>query len=195
MVALSHTEPETLEFSRRFAFGAVGDNVTRVEFRATAPECAALARRFELEGIESLAGSARLVRRGGDRVRVEVTFEVSVLQSCVVTLEPVTTVLSESFSVEFAATHARDGDEANGDVTIRDGEIDFDVSEPDPPEALDDGFIEFGESVAQHLSVVIDPYPRLADMAGEVGEVMDDENDPPRGDHPFAALARLGERH
>ncbi len=181
VVALEHNEPETLEFSRRFAFDGVEDDGSRLEFRATEPECAALARRFALEGVERLAGSARLVRRAEDRVRVEVTFEVSVLQLCVVTLEPVATELSETFSVEFAAADATNDDE----------EVEFDVSDADPPETLVDGFIEIGESVAQHLATVIDPYPRAGDVAGEVMGLVDDESDPPGGDHPFASLARL----
>ena len=66
-----------------------------------------------------MRGDATLTLVDEGRVRAEVTFEADVIQLCVVTLEPVATAISETFSVDFAAT----------DATEDAGEIVFEMSD------------------------------------------------------------------
>ncbi len=184
MVALSHIDGETVEFSRRVLADFAGIDGSRIDFKATAEERAALARRFDLESLERLRGDATLTLVDEGRVRAEVTFEADVIQLCVVTLEPVATAISETFSVDFAAT----------DATEDAGEIVFEMSDEDPPEDVVDGHFDLGEAVAQHLATLIDPYPRAADVEVEVSEAGRDEDPAPKRAHPFAALERLRAR-
>jgi uncharacterized metal-binding protein YceD (DUF177 family) len=79
--------------------------------------------------------------------RVTGSFEAEVVQSCVVTLDPVPARLVESFSALF-------GEGGPGMAALVDAE------EEDEPEPIEGGAIDLGETVAQHLSLALDPYPR-----------------------------------
>lgn len=182
VVARTDIEDETVEFSRRIAVASAEIDGLTFESIANADERSALARRFQLEAMERLSVTARLAVMADDRIRARVTFEADVVQSCVVTLEPVATTITETFSVDFAVADAVD--------TVE--EIVFEFEDEDPPEAVVDGHIDLGEVVAQHLSTVIDPYPRHPEAVVEVTEAGENaKDDAPGGSHPFAALARL----
>src|SRR5690606_23446957 len=133
--------PVEPEFSRTVETNAVGDEGLEVGFEASASERAALARRLGLSALERLAGAARFRRRADGRIGAEVTFEADVIQSCVVTLEPVAGRVAEAFEASFG----------DGAEIAREFEIDVDVDEEDPPEPIRAGRMELGELVAQHL--------------------------------------------
>src|SRR5690606_10193184 len=136
------------EFSRTVDVDAVGDEGFQAEFEATEAERAALARRFGLLGIERLHAAAQL-RRGADgRIRAKVTFDADVIQSCVVTLEPLAAHVAETFEASFAPSSSDPGSGI---------EVEFAFEEEDPPEPIRDGRMELGELVAQHLSLALDP--------------------------------------
>lgn len=178
------TERVQPEFSRLVRADEVGDEDLVYEFEATADERRALAQRFSLLSLDRLTAVAR-VRRGGSGggLRVRVNFAADVVQSCVVTLDPVPAHIEESLELAFVPEAEMP---TESDVVVLDPEAE------DPPEAIRDGVIDLGEAVAEHLALALDPYPRkpgasvselLAQVAGE-----DDEED--RGS-PFAALQRL----
>ena len=173
---------QTPELSRIVAIDALGDNGRVLSVEATAGELEAVARRLGLEGLASLSGSARVIRTGRGRYRADIDFRADVLQSCVVTLEPVPAQVSDAGSVWFE----QDGKHVD----------DFDVLDleaPDPPEPLDDGRIDVGELIVQHLALALDPYPRaegvtLADVLQTVDETVEDED----GDGQESAFSVLG---
>jgi uncharacterized metal-binding protein YceD (DUF177 family) len=169
--------PVEPEFSRTVETNAVGDEGLEVGFEANAAERAALARRFGLLALDRLSGAARLRRASDGRIRAKVTFEADVVQSCVVTLDPVPARLVDSFEASF-------GDGAEVGL-----EVDVELDEDDPPEPIRGGRMELGELVAQHLSLALDPYPRKpeAELPAEAGADEPAEPNP----RPFAALAKL----
>ena len=136
---------------------------------AEAAERAALARRLRIEEVAALACRFHL-RRVGETVLADGALEARVVQSCVVSLEPVEQEVRELFALRFVPAGQERAD--------------------DDPEAADElgyegGRIDLGEAAAEQLALALDPYPRHPDAVLEGGE---DEEEIA---HPFARLAEL----
>lgn len=185
------------EFSRIVQADRVPDGAMEQRIEASPAERGALARRFELEAIESLVATVRLGRvRGGPLVRVEGSLEAEVVQTCTVTLDPVRNRVADTFTTLFAPPHLVPKDESA---------IDLDPMAEDVPEPLIGGRIDIGELTAQYLSLALDPYPRAPGVAFD-GGAEDDAIEPGRDvepaeeasskrPNPFTALARLKRPH
>ncbi len=178
------------EFSRSVAVVSLqGDRVTR-QIVARDDECRALAVRFGLVSVDGLSATVQLTRLHGfesGMVRVKGTLTAQVVQTCVVSLEPVAATVCESFSALFAP----DVPEFEPDVTL-----DPFAPDEDCPEPLIDGEIDIGELTAQHLSLALDPYPRVAGL--EFCGFADEEQEPAperASPSPFAALRTLKRHH
>jgi uncharacterized metal-binding protein YceD (DUF177 family) len=102
-------------------------------------------------------------------------------QTCVVTLEPVAADFDEEIDVIFAPpSQIRELAESV------DEDIESEDETPDPPEPIENGFIDLGKLATDALFLGLDPYPRKPDAVFEpVVEVPDPE------EHPFAALKAL----
>ncbi len=179
------------EFSRPVQADSIGHEAVQREIEATPEECAALARRLDLEAIGSLRASLRLRRaRGGQMVRIEGRMHAEVVQTSVVSLDPVPNTVEEEFAALFAPPEL-----------VPEGglELDLDPYAEDDPEPIENGRIDLGELTAQHLSLALDPYPRLpgeeADEGGEAeGGSAQPEPQTEERRQPFASLARLKDR-
>lgn len=181
------------EFSRFVQVDAIGADGAVLALHADAGERAALAQRLGLQSMANLRVDVSLRRTAVGLVRLNVDFSANVVQSCVVTLEPVVKQVADRFSL------LCEGEKDRGKKDDAEGEVFVDPFGEDPIEPLDDGRIDVGELVAQHLSLSIDPYPRSAGI--EFGTVMegvgkDGADTSPDGENPFAALGiwRSGER-
>lgn len=174
------------EFSRTVNADTVQRGEVVQTINANAAERAALARRMELESIGSLTATVRLHRVNGTMIRVSGTLEADVVQTCVVTLDPVPAHVSETFEALFAPD-----DLVPDDLD----EIDFDpnVSDEDIPEPMDNNRIDIGELTAQYLSLGLDPYPHAPGIAFEsIEEVEEEEVEAvEERPNPFAALRQL----
>ncbi|MBC9205865.1 DUF177 domain-containing protein [Roseomonas aerophila] len=167
------------EFSRPFPWGTIGKQERREEVQATPKECAALAARFGILAIEALSASLRLRQESGGAVRVRGRLAATVVQPCVVTLEPVRQTVDEAVDLRFLPPGA---------------EMDEDPEGPDEIPTEND-VLELGEALAEQLSLALDPYPRAPGASLEEGfSVGDDEPAPespaPRP-NPFAVLKGL----
>jgi hypothetical protein len=183
--------PENLpEFSRVLPLERIGTAWQTKTLTASDDECAALAGRFGLVALRSLRAELRIRRaRAGRYVAIEAGLLASVVQTCVVTLEPVPAELDERFSLLLGPIGQRGGDSdiaASGDLIV----------DLDQPEPLDGDEIDLGELVAQQLSLALDPYPRAPDVDADAlttiygDKASTEEADaPPPSPNPFAALA------
>lgn len=105
------------------------------------------------------------------------TLEASVTQPCVVTLEPVETLVTESFEVEF-----RPG------LPEAAGIPEFDALEARDIEPLEGESLPVGRIVYDHLASAIPAYPRKEGIAFEPPPAPK-EPEPPAG--PFSVLESL----
>jgi uncharacterized metal-binding protein YceD (DUF177 family) len=159
------------EFSRRVLLARLGAEPLRRDITATAAEREALARRFELLGLDRLSATVELIRRGGDMILLRADFEAVFAQECVVTLEPIEGALSSRFELLYGPPEAEET--AMGVIG------DTVAFEPLVGDAID-----IAEAVAQEFSLALPAFPRspAADAATAP---------PQREPGPFAGLARL----
>ncbi|WP_149535374.1 YceD family protein [Siccirubricoccus phaeus] len=156
------------EFSRRLPLGLVGPGGRRESLVATPEECAALAARFDLLGIDSLSAELHLRPDADGAVLAAGELRAEVIQACVVTLESVPQRVEERLAFRL----------------LPPGQ-----AESDGPEDLDeiacpDGVADLGEAVAEQLALALDPYPRAPGA-----ELPPEAQDASGG--AFAALDRL----
>ncbi len=173
--------PTTPEFSRPVALASVPPGGTEVALSATPEECRALARRFDLDRLDRLAGEIRLEHAGRDLLHVSGRVRADLAQRCVVTFEPVPATVDAGFERLFSADVAAD---AKGEV-----EVDALAEEPEPmPEG---GALDLGEILAEELSLALDPYPRVPDADRRLAEATAAAAAAGDAAGPFGALARL----
>jgi hypothetical protein len=137
---------------------------------------AAIAALAGVVAVPRLAASLDIAHQGkGLRVEGEVTAAVE--QTCVVTLEPMTTEIREPVDLVFVPP--------GGAASAHETEEEIDLAAADDPEPLLDGVADLGAAATEFLLLAIDPYPR------KPGAVFDAPDQGDTGAHPFAALAAL----
>ena len=171
------------EFSRPAKLDTLGGMPTALSIEANEAERAALAKRFDLPGIDALSANAELVREG-EIVTVRGRLQARVTQSCVASGEPVPASLDEPFAVEFRPL-------ASAAATTGEEEIELSAADCDVM-FYERGEVDVGEAVAETLSLSLDPYPR-APGAEEIlrakGVLSEEEATAARAARsPFAAL-------
>jgi uncharacterized metal-binding protein YceD (DUF177 family) len=139
----------TPEFSRPVRVDTLSGTPRELSIGANEEERAALAKRFNLPGIESLKAEAS-VTRTGEEVRASGTLNASVTQSCVASGEPVPAEVEEEFRIVFRP-HPR-GVSEEEEIELSEGELDVVF--------YDGAAVDVGEAVAETLSLSLDPYPR-----------------------------------
>ncbi|MCK8783840.1 DUF177 domain-containing protein [Roseomonas sp. NAR14] len=164
---MPHETPRP-ELSRPVRLGTIPPGGRDEAVRATAGECAALARRFGLPAVESVEATLRLRQETGGTVSAEGHLRADVVQSCVVTLEPVPQRIDEPVSLRFVP------------------EAEMPEEDPDGPDLIPyaGDVLDLGEAVAEQVALALDPYPRAP------GAELPDLPEAAAGS-PFAALRRL----
>ena len=149
----------------------------RLELVADEAERAAIAKRLGLASIDRLDAHVTLSKTG-EILRASGRLAASLVQSCVVTSEPVPAHVDEPFELVFTPEPAASGP----DEEIELGESDCDVV------FYDGALIDLGTAIADTLALSLDPYPRsaAADAALKEAGVLTEEQA-----RPFAALTKL----
>lgn len=168
------------EFSRPVATGTLPHGGRDIALTATEAECRALALRFDIPAIESLAASLHLAPLAQGRLRATGRLRARVVQLCVVSLEPFAQEVEAPVELIFVP-RALLAEESDGGI------------DPDAPdeEPYDSDRVDLGEAVAQTLSLALDPWPRNPAAELPAGDGTGDGDDtPPVARSPFAVLAR-----
>lgn len=144
---------DSKEFSRFIEVDKIGHGGASRSISATAEERRALADRFDLQEIAELSANLNLARTRGGAVRLDGRIHAEIVQTCVVSLQPVPAVIDDPIAMSFAEA-------AGGDAGEGSAEIDLLYDVDDAAEPILNGRIDLGEAVAQQLALVLDPYPR-----------------------------------
>lgn len=166
--------------------------------RATAEECAAVADRLGLDGLDRLDGRLTVrplgARRGVTRMELTGAFDADVRQTCVVSLAPLHRSVTGTLHVRYSTAADDPATTDRGEVSV---EPDGDAAD-DPPDPIVDGVIDVGAALVEALALAVDPHPRAEGAvfdaaAWSAGPGESDGADPEGGASPgpFAALAAL----
>lgn len=165
------------EFSRPERIDTIGEGEREVAVSASPAERAALAIRFGLKAIDRLEGTFR-VRRDAAGVVARGRVVAEVVQSCVVTDDPVRVAVDEPVALRFVA-----GDEGeSAEVELSEDALDT--------MGFDGAAIDLGEAAADTMALALDPFPRGPNAAAalkEAGVISEEEA------KPLGALAGLAD--
>ena len=120
-----------------------------IEIEAGPEERARLAAWLGIPEVTELRAKIQLDAWRERGVKAEGHFDARVVQTCVVTLEP----LPAGVSGDFARAYWPN-------VKAEPGEVDVALDDPDPPEELPKEGPDLGALLIEELSLALDPYPR-----------------------------------
>jgi uncharacterized metal-binding protein YceD (DUF177 family) len=138
------------EFSRILSVARLSPKGVEEYLEAKPAERKALAKRFDIVEVKSLKAFLTLIPKPQEVIDVTGKIEVTIVQNCVVTLEPLVNRMELEINLTFVPEEQND--KGGGEAVIDD------LS--DEIEVFSGGKIDIGEMVAQQVGVNIDPYPR-----------------------------------
>jgi hypothetical protein len=153
------------------------------ERAATPEERKDIARTLEIVACTSLLANYTISPRSEGHFRLSGTLTARVEQTCVVTLEPLTNDISESYSVDFWPER---------ELPVPEGGL-VDVHDEPDMEPILAGRIEAGRIIFECLAGAIDLFPR---KPGATFEHPSDSTDAAGSEKsgPFAALAKIRQK-
>src|SRR5437762_1772692 len=178
------------EIERTVDIDRMGAGGSALEIVASEGERAALAKRFGFLGLPAFSARVTVDRRIGGQVVVEGRLRGRIVQACVLTLDPVTQDLDDTFRVVFKKDLAEERDPESGEAVLN--------AQADAPEPLAGNLLDVGEIVAEQLSLAADPYPRrpgakLEDVLPRLRN-SGRRGPPDQRRHPFAGLSALRDK-
>ena len=137
------------EFSRPFDLKELEKTPRIIDLNANEEECVLLAHGFDQQSVGSLSANLILVWLEAEEVlSISGRFQAEVIQTCVISLEPISAELDEEINLVFA----------------RDNEKSADIVDPEDAEPLKEDVVDLGELVAEEFSLALEPYPRRPDL-------------------------------
>lgn len=143
----------------------------------------AVARLAGVKSVSQLAADFEVKRRGRDGLRVVGEVRGTVEQTCVVSLEPMTSEIVEAVDVVYEPPRP-EAPPVRG-VEAKPEDVPNILEQEDPPEPLIDGVADLGALATEFLILGIDPYPRKPDAVFQPPAAGEGESG------PFAALSKL----
>ena len=175
----------SLEFSLPINLNKLKQGIVKVSQIADKEACSKIASRLAVDSVVSFSIDILIIdkRETQSIAAVEGSVKASIVQSCSVTQEPITS----NFCIPVSLAFSEDTERRNA----HDGDID--PEEDDPPEQMTKGQFDLGDVLIQILAVEINPFPRKsgvtlekianAPMYSTSNEAENSSN------HPFAELA------
>lgn len=163
------------ELSRKVILSELPPRGLELQLVPTERERALLAERLDILSLDRLEATLRISgERDSELFLVQGEVEATLVQHCVVTMEPVTTPIAFSFSRQLT-TREPEG----GQSTVIDPEAE------DEPDYVADGIADVGEILTEELILALPPYPRTTEAAVPLAVSTG------RDDHPFKVLGSL----
>ncbi|MBU4530032.1 MAG: DUF177 domain-containing protein [Hoeflea sp.] len=173
------------EFSYAVKIGHISANPFTVRISADAADLARLETQWDVRDVRSFEAEVVLGRWKRDGVRVKGHVSVSIVQDCVVTLDPVEQQIEEDFEAIFLPENSRLA------KRVQDGtaEMVLDPEGPDLPETFTGDSIDVGTVAAEFAALAIDPYPRKQGV--DYNDRIESDPATDKKPSPFAVLQGL----
>ncbi len=163
--------------TRNFELGRLGQAGDEVTIAPPDDDLARIAEWAGVEAVESFRAKIGLKKLTPTRFAFDAELGADIVQSCVVTLEPVKSRIARSFHRDLFLTQTKPA-----------MEVDIAPVDEDGREEIASLRYDLAVPVLEELALAIDPYPRAPGV----------EFEPPRDadqpEHPFAALKALKDR-
>src|SRR5690349_24932717 len=178
------------EIERVVDLDRMGPGGAALEISPSESERSALAKRFGFLGLPAFSARTTVDRRPGGQIVVEGRLRGKIVQACILTLDPVTQELDETFRIVFRQGLSEEQDPESGEAVLS--------AQIDAPEPLSGNVLDIGEIVAEQLSLAADPYPRRP--GAKLEDVLPKHRHGGRSGraeqrrHPFAGLAALRDK-
>ncbi|QRM54954.1 DUF177 domain-containing protein [Sinorhizobium sp. BG8] len=175
------TKVEQAPFSYPVKVGHISANPVEVHLEADERERSEIARVWNVLEVKSFEAGLQIQRWKKDGVRVKGRVTSAIVQACVVTLDPVESLIDETFEALFVPQGSK-----LAQMPRPEGEMLLDPDGPDAPEIFTGDTVDAGEIAAEHAALAIDPYPRKEgiDFKGHIESTEEDDRKP----SPFAVL-------
>jgi uncharacterized metal-binding protein YceD (DUF177 family) len=141
---------------------------------------AKLAAWLEVESVEKFTSVVALRKLAMNRYRYDAQLACDLIQSSVVTLEPLRTHVEESFTRELHVAHRLRRNIAG------DEELTLAAGDDNAPEEIESSKYDLAGPLLEELSLALDPYPRAPGEAFKPPEPSDGGPE-----NPFAVLKKL----
>ena len=183
---------ETFPYSFTVNASRVIDKDETISVEPDAAGLRAIAEVYDLDGINALKADFTLkpYRKAGVRVIGPIT--ATIVQTCVVSLEPfesrIKLYVDRTFEPHSSKPRKiRDLNE--------DGEIEIDLESLDPPDVILDGVLDLGAVICEELALSLDPFPRKPGVEFETADEEEPvEEEAEEKPSPFAALQALKDK-
>ena len=162
-----------------FDLGDLSQAGSRIEIVANGDDLARLARWASVDTVRAFGARVELCRLSRTRFSLEAELEADIVQSCVVTLDPVVTHIARQVTREL---HFSPRPRAVG------GELTLSAGDEDVPEEIASLDYDLAAPLLEELLLAIDPYPRKEGVTFEP-PVQPAETP----ESPFAVLKRSSE--
>lgn len=168
------------ELSKIIKLSDIGGAALTGQIIANDDQLKALAKRFDLPSIESIAADYRLEAKEHE-IKFTGNIQSDLHQACAISGQPFPVQIAEAFNIVF---------EEKNDTPPSEEEIELAPEDCDVIE-YEAAQIDLGEAIAQTLYLALDPYPRGPD-ADSVAEKKGLKSEEEAG--PFGALAALKDK-
>ena len=164
-------------FQHVFDLGDLTQAGSTVNVRADEEERARLAKWAGVDTVRTFGAKIELSKLSQTRFNFEAELEADIVQSCVVTLEPVETYISRHIARELhISRHAEPG---RGELTLSAGDDDV-------PEMITSPDYDLAAPLLEEFVLAIDPYPRKEGAAFTPPETGKEASE-----SPFGVLKKL----
>lgn len=177
---------EGLPFSHSYNLARLGNAGDRVRFAADEAERGAIAKWSEILSLEKFETEVELKKLAANRFALSFRLVAEITQSCVVTLEPVSSHLEKSFTRELVFVGMSRNRDVADSSSVSGADLVLDTDQEEGPEEIDSLHQDLAAPVLEEFVLALDPYPRRPGV--EFAPKSPDSEPPPS---PFAVLKGL----
>ncbi|HVU20027.1 MAG TPA: DUF177 domain-containing protein [Rhizomicrobium sp.] len=168
---------DAFPITKLYELGRVSQAGDEVTITPSADDRARIADWADIEAIDAFEAKIDVRKISPTRFKLDIALEADIVQSCVVTLEPVPAHISRSFVRELMLVQT---------PQTAAKEIELTPVDDDGREEIDSLRYDLAVPVLEEFALSIDPYPRAPGVAFEPPA-----NEADSVPHPFAALKSL----